>query len=97
MGAVDDLLKKIFETILDPIIVLLFVIAMIYFLWGLVLHIKNADSPEGHETGKRSMMYGLIGMVIMLSVFGITRMIANSYNLGTGPGIDGNPADQIFN
>jgi hypothetical protein len=35
----------------------------------------NADSDEGRETGAKHVMYSVIGIFIMISVWGIIRFL----------------------
>jgi len=72
------LLEKINNVILNPLIVLLFAIALVVFLWGVFQFIRKADDEEAREEGRKSMMWGVIGMFIMFGVFGIIRILLNS-------------------
>lgn len=76
-GAVsfDRLLSNINSQIVTPLIYLMFALALIYFLYGVFVFIKNADSPEKREEGGKSILWGVIGMFIMLSVKGIINLV----------------------
>lgn len=69
---------RISTEILNPIIALMFAIAMAIFIWGVLKYIWNPDNEQARESGRKSMMWGIIGMVIMVSVFGIVRFIISS-------------------
>lgn len=69
---------KVSTNILNPIIAILFSVALAYFIYGVVAFIWNPDSEEAREKGKRGMLWGVIGMFIMVSVFGIMRFLINS-------------------
>jgi hypothetical protein len=71
----DQFLYNINSQILNPIIYFLFSLATIYFLYGVFVFIKNADSPDKRSEGAKSMMWGIIGLFIMLSVKGIINLI----------------------
>ena len=73
-----ETVNKIVQVIVNPAITLLFAVAFLYFLYGVFLFVRNADSSEDRATGGRHMLWGLIGLVIMVSVFGIIRFITNS-------------------
>lgn len=70
-------MDKIAENILNPIIGLMFGIAMIFFIYGVIEFISKADSNQGREAGRKHMIYGVIGMFIMLAVFGLIEIIIN--------------------
>jgi hypothetical protein len=74
----DAFLSKAYDVVLQPVIFLVFGIAFLVFIWGLVMFIKDKDSVEGKETGKRNIIWGIIGMLIMVSVFGIINIIAGT-------------------
>lgn len=77
MNNADSLLGKINAQILNPIIVLMIAIAVVVFLYGLVEFIAGAGSEDKRQVGKRHIIWGLIGMFIMFSVFGIMQILAN--------------------
>ena len=64
--------------ILNPLIALLFGLATAYFIYGVLLYIWNPDNEEARETGRRSMVWGVIGMFVMVSVFGIMRLLIST-------------------
>lgn len=76
--AVVAFLGRVSTEILNPLIALMFALALGYFIWGVLRFIWNADSEDARESGKRSMFWGIIGMLIMVSVFGIIKFICSS-------------------
>lgn len=78
MEKVKDLILRIDYAILNPLILLLFALALLYFIWGVFIFIKNSDSDEGRETGKRHIVWGIVGLAIMVSVWGIIGVIRNT-------------------
>jgi tellurite resistance protein TehA-like permease len=73
-----NLLNQISRYIIDPIIILIFGVAMVVFLYGIFKFIRSADNPTERDEGKRNMFWGLIGMTIMVSAFGIINLIAGT-------------------
>ncbi len=78
---IATLLGKINQYILNPAIILLFVIALLVFFWGLVEFIYKAGSDDGRETGKRNIVWGIVGMVVMVGVYGIIRLVLNTFGI----------------
>jgi len=74
----DSLLSKITEQILNPIILLLFSLAVIYFLYGVFVFVQNAESPDKRVEGRDHIIWGVIGMFIMVSVYGIINLVLNT-------------------
>jgi len=76
MQPIDNLIENIGTNILEPLVWILAGAATIYFLWGVFEFIRDYDSPEARSTGARHMLWGVIGMFIMFSAFGIMNLIA---------------------
>jgi uncharacterized membrane protein YidH (DUF202 family) len=72
------LIDNITEYIIDPIILLLFGLGFLYFLWGIAKFIWNADSEDARKEGADHMIWGIVGMFIMVAAFGIISLIKNS-------------------
>ncbi len=75
---VTGLLNKISEVIINPIIFLLFAAGFVVFIWGLVQFVARLDNEEARATGGKHMLWGIIGMVIMVGVVGIVNIIQNT-------------------
>jgi len=78
MNELDILLAKIYTEIANPIIKLLFAAAFVMFFWGILKFFKEHDNEELRNEGKRHMLWGIVGMFIIVAVFGIMRLIANT-------------------
>jgi hypothetical protein len=78
----DDALKLIHginQYIINPIIALMFAAAVLVFLFGLLEYFVAKDnSSSARETGRNHMLAGVIGIFIMISVFGIINVILNT-------------------
>ena len=74
----DAVLRKVNQTILNPLIALLFAVALVMFIWGVVEFTANADNEEKRTTGRQHILWGIVGMIIMISVFGIMRLITGT-------------------
>lgn len=75
-----DAVGDIIETIL-PIMV---TIALLVFFWGLIKYIMSAGDPEAAKTGKSIMIYGVIALFVMISVWGIVQFIGEALNIRQG-------------
>ena len=63
--------------IVNPTITFFFVLGLVVFGWGIVQFIiasQNADAG-GVEEGKRHMVWGIIGLAIIVGVFGIMNVV----------------------
>lgn len=80
-ASVDSFISNVNQTIINPIIILLFALAVVYFLYGIFQFISNGENEEKRATGKNHMIYGIIGLVIMMGVFTILNMIMSTFNI----------------
>jgi uncharacterized membrane protein len=74
-------MKNIHAEIVNPAIALLFGLAAVVFIYGLVVYILNADDQEARSTGQKHMVYGILGMVIMVSAFGLITLILDTFGI----------------
>lgn len=80
-ASVDSFLMDLNREIVNPLIGLLFALAVIYFLYGVFQFIANQDNEEHKLSGKRHMVWGVVGIAIMLGVFGILQVMLNTLNI----------------
>jgi len=76
-GPVRDFLNRVSENIINPLIFLLFAIAFAAFVWGMVGYLSKLDSPDGRSQGSRHMLWGLVGMAVMLGAYAIKTVAEN--------------------
>lgn len=73
---VESLVQKISVLLINPLIIFMFVLAFLYFLYGAYEYlIQNATDTGAQQKGKDHMLYGIIGLVIMMSVYGIINIL----------------------
>lgn len=84
----DALLQKAVHVIVNPILQVAFAVATILFVYGVFEFIKNTDSPEARKAGQQHMLWGLVGLAIMVSVFTIMKILLNTLGADT-PGVLG--------
>jgi hypothetical protein len=75
------LLHQINQYIVNPLILLIFSVALLIFFYGLFQFIQGAGEAKTRDEGKKKIMYGLIGMVIMFSAYGLVRLVLNTFGL----------------
>ena len=69
------------KLIVNPLIVFLFALASVYFLYGVFEFIFNQENEEKKTSGKSHMLWGVIGISIMLGVWGIFSLIVNTLGI----------------
>jgi predicted PurR-regulated permease PerM len=77
-ASVVTLMASVDKVIINPLIILLFALAMVYFLYGLARYLLSPDNEEIRKSSKSHMLWGIIGMFIMVSVFGIMSLLLST-------------------
>lgn len=68
---------------LNRIIPILIVAAIIYFIWGVVQYVLVKDIEEKAQA-RDKMVFGLIGIFVILSIYGIVYFIGSTLGIGQG-------------
>lgn len=76
------IVTKIVDVIIVPIVEVMFLIATLVFIYGIFQMIAKADDANARKDAQNSVLWGVIGMVIMVSVYGIIRVISNTLGVG---------------
>jgi hypothetical protein len=80
-GKIDSLqdvgieILNIIENIIIPIVMGL---ALLTFLLGVVNFIKNGGKDEERTKGRQFMLWGIIGLAVMVSVWSLVRILTNT-------------------
>lgn len=86
MDAAQQIIAKFSTEVLNPAILVIFSAGFLMFIWGLVEFLRSlSGGGSGMDDGKRHMLWGTIGMFIMISFFAIISVISNTFGLGINP------------
>ncbi|KKS57871.1 MAG: hypothetical protein UV23_C0021G0004 [Candidatus Nomurabacteria bacterium GW2011_GWF1_42_40] len=77
----DSFIGNVDRMIINPLILLLFALAVVYFLYGVFEFLLNQQNEEKKTTGKSHMLWGVVGITIMLGVWTILNMIISTFNI----------------
>ncbi|MDP3661422.1 MAG: hypothetical protein Q8R17_01025, partial [bacterium] len=78
-------INKIGENILNPLIYLMFGVASLTFAWGVYVFLTNLNNEEELKKGGMAMLWGVLGMAIMLGAKGIVRVICGTIGVACPP------------
>jgi hypothetical protein len=70
----NPFILKIATVLINPAIKGLFIIALLAFLWGVLMFVKNADDEAARTKGRNTILWGVVGMAIMVAAGGIIRI-----------------------
>jgi uncharacterized membrane protein YidH (DUF202 family) len=74
-------IKNVDALIINPLIGLLFALAVVYFLYGVLEFLMNQENEEKKTAGKSHMLWGVIGITIMLGVFTLMNLVLATFNI----------------
>ena len=80
-ASVDSFIANVNRLIINPLIVLLFALALAYFLWGMFEFLSNQENEEKKTKGKSHMIWGIVGITIMMGVWFIMYLILDTFNI----------------
>ena len=72
---ITHFLLKVDKYIINPILDLLFAVAFLYFIYGIVRFLKLDAADKSREEAKMAMVWGMVGILIMFSVYGIIQYL----------------------
>lgn len=75
------LITLILTDIFTPLIALIIGLAFVTFLWGIYKYVSTA-SNEGKAGAKETIIYGLVGLFVMLSVWGLVKILTETFGVG---------------
>lgn len=69
------------NVLLFPLIGLLSAVAFLVFIWGCAQYILNAANDKGRQEGMQHITWGIIGLVVMFSAWGLLQIAAATFKL----------------
>ena len=69
------------NTFLNALVGLFITLAIVVFFWGLVKYIWSVGGSEDKSEGLQIMMYGVIAIFVMVSIWGIIRLLQNTFGV----------------
>ncbi len=92
MHEAQDFVARVNDVILYPLITLLMGIALLIFLYGCYEYISHSAESSARETGQAHILWGIVGMVIMLVAYGILGIAAGTFGLSDELDCANNPS-----
>jgi len=77
-----DIIDAAFGLVNSVLIPLAFAVCLLYFFWGVAKYIRTgAGSDKAAEEGKRVMIWGIVGLFVAFSVWGIISFIQSELSI----------------
>lgn len=88
-------LIRVLVDLLNVAIPIIMSLALLAFFWGVFLFVRNSDSGEQKEEGRRIMVWGIIALFVMAAFFGIVRVVQDTFFGGSSG--SGSYSGQYYN
>lgn len=77
-----NLVQNILSFINQVVVPFIFALAFLTFIWGVFnLFFLGSDDSGKQEKARSFMLYGLLGMVVLFSVWGLVSILLNTFGL----------------
>lgn len=77
----QDLLKYATCIINSSVIPLIATLAIAMFMWGVVQYVINSDEEAKKAKGKQFMIWGIIGLAVMVGVWGLVKILGSTFGI----------------
>jgi hypothetical protein len=74
--------------LVEQLIPIAIAIGLLFFIWGLVQFIAASGNEDAKETGKRRMVWGILALFVIVSVWGLVDLLADIAGIETGGTIE---------
>jgi hypothetical protein len=79
LGQTEGILNQVKNIVTDVLIPLAFTLALLFFFYGIAKYIWSVGQEK--EEGKKIMIWGVIALFVMSSVWGLVSFIQGELNL----------------
>jgi len=77
----EDLAGFFVVEIVNNVIILIVGLSVAYFLWGVAKYILHSDDTKARGEGRNMMIYGIIAIFVMVSMWGFVNLLNNTLRL----------------
>ncbi len=71
--------------LLNTVIPILITLGVIYFIWGVISYVVAGDE-EAKTAGRDKMIFGIIGLVVIIGMWGLVGIVSRTFGIGQGGG-----------
>ena len=78
IGGILNIVRKILNTLI-PILITL---GIIYFIYGVIQYMINANDSAKREEGRNFMIWGIVALFVITSIWGLVKLLAGTFGIG---------------
>lgn len=76
--AATSFVDKLNSNIIFPLLSFLLALAVLVFVWGGFQYLYKAEDSSARAEGQKHMLYGIIGIVVMVTAFALLAMVTRT-------------------
>jgi hypothetical protein len=70
-------------TLVKTVVPFLFTLASVAFIWGIIQYFLNPDNEEKRKKGKSYMIWGIVALFVMISMWGLVGILTDTFGIKT--------------
>lgn len=78
-GTIQGVICKLSE-ILSAVLPFLIALGVVFFVWGVISYVIAGDE-EAKTAGRDRMIFGIIGLAVIIGVWGLVKIVTNTFEL----------------
>ncbi len=79
-GTLNDIEDAVLK-LLNSVVPLLIAAAVVFFLWNVLKYINSGDNAEERTQARALMVYGIIAIFVMVSLWGFVNVLDDAFDL----------------
>jgi hypothetical protein len=95
VGGLGDILCRISE-LMSALLPIIISLGVLYFVWG-VVQFMIGDTEEAKTKGKDTILYGIIGLAVIVSIWGLVALLNQTFGVSGTDGLTGINAPNVTN
>jgi hypothetical protein len=70
-------------TLIKSVVPFLITLAVVGFIWGMIQYFLNPENEEKRKAGKSFMLWGIISLFAIVSMWGLVGVLSNTFGVKT--------------
>ena len=75
---------EVIQDVVNIIVPLFMTVAVAVFLWGIIMYITAGGDAEKEKTARGYIIYGLIGLFVLVAFWGLITVITTTFGVTEG-------------
>jgi hypothetical protein len=76
---ISSFVSFIIGAIFSPLVTIFISLGVIAFVYGIAKYVYSGGDAKQREQGRKMMVYGIVAIFVMVSFWGLAKLIANTF------------------